>query len=410
MVLKPLVGVLSDRWGRRAWLLLGTALFTGMPFAYRLVHTPEQLFVLRLVHGMATAVYGPVTLAYVGEMSGGRRAERLGWFSIARNGSYVVGPAVAGLMLLALDPVSVFTVIGLLSSAAFVPVLLLKERGPRRAAKPPLLRHAVSAIATGAKTPAVWLVGGMESSRTIGVYAAKAFLPLHAYALGASPALIGAFFAVQETVNMVLSPLGGRISDRVGHLGAVGLGMLVLGLAMVALTLVDTGPALMAPAVLAGLGQALGLPGVPGARLGSPAGGQHGTGHGTGGGDAERRKGSRTRAGGDTHPPDRLRVDLPPDRHRTAVRRGDRMAARAGLARSGCSGFQLASSSYLNMSLTGICHPGTMSSTPSTSGSVSTTASVSERCTFTVHLRGSTTMTASVPAVSQSATFSSTSV
>ena len=56
---------------------------------------------------------------------------------------------------------------------------------------------------------------------------------------------------------MVLSPLGGRISDRVGHLGAVGLGMLVLGLAMVALTLVDTGPALMAPAVLAGLGQAL---------------------------------------------------------------------------------------------------------------------------------------------------------
>ena len=56
---------------------------------------------------------------------------------------------------------------------------------------------------------------------------------------------------------MVLSPLGGRISDRMGHLGAVGLGMLVLGLAMVALTLVDTGPALMAPAVLAGLGQAL---------------------------------------------------------------------------------------------------------------------------------------------------------
>ena len=257
MVLKPLVGVLSDRWGRRAWLLLGTALFTGMPFAYRLVHTPEQLFVLRLVHGMATAVYGPVTLAYVGEMSGGRRAERLGWFSIARNGGYVVGPAVAGLMLLALDPVSVFTVIGLLSSAAFVPVLLLQERAPRRAAGTPLLRHAVSAIATGAKTPAVWLVGGMESSRTIGVYAAKAFLPLHAYALGASPALIGAFFAVQETVNMVLSPLGGRISDRVGHLGAVGLGMLVLGLAMVALTLVDTGPALMAPAVLAGLGQAL---------------------------------------------------------------------------------------------------------------------------------------------------------
>ena len=65
MVLKPFVGLLSDRWGRRAWLIVGTALFTGMPFLYRFVETPEQLVALRIAHGLATAIYGPVTLAYV---------------------------------------------------------------------------------------------------------------------------------------------------------------------------------------------------------------------------------------------------------------------------------------------------------------------------------------------------------
>ncbi len=70
MVLKPIVGVLSDRWGRRSWLLIGTVFFAGMPFLYRFIQTPEQLFLIRIVHGTATAIYGPVTLAYVTEQTG----------------------------------------------------------------------------------------------------------------------------------------------------------------------------------------------------------------------------------------------------------------------------------------------------------------------------------------------------
>ena len=82
---------------------------------------------VRIVHGLATAIYGPVTLAYVVELSTSNRAERLGWFSMARNAGYVVGPAAAGVLLLRMDPVHVFTVVGLLSSLAFVPIALLPE-------------------------------------------------------------------------------------------------------------------------------------------------------------------------------------------------------------------------------------------------------------------------------------------
>ena len=258
LVLKPLVGTLSDRWGRRVWLLVGTAFFAGMPFVYRFVATPEQLFAVRVVHGMATAIYGPVTIAYVAELSRTRRAEALGWFSTARGAGYVVGPAAAGWMLLSIDPVSVFTVVGLLSAAAFLPIALLPEPGAARAAaRAPIVRQALAALWIGGRTPAVWLAGGLDAGILVAVYAVKAFVPLLAISIGASVALAGVFLAVQEAVHMALNPLGGRLGDRVGYLNVARVGVAVLGVALVTLTFARNGVGLMAPAVLIGVAQAL---------------------------------------------------------------------------------------------------------------------------------------------------------
>lgn len=261
MVLKPFVGVLSDRWGRRCWLIAGTAFFVLMPFAYRFVSTPEQLFAVRVIHGMATAIYGPVTLAYVAELSRHRRAERLGWFGMARKGGYIVGPAVAGWMLLFVDPVSVFTVIGLISSLALLPVLLLPERSrsdsPRRV---PLVPQAVASLVSGARTPSVWLAGGMEGAMYIALYAVKAFLPLFALSAGFNIAVVGIFFSVQEAVHMALSPIGGRLGDRIGHLAAVPMGMIVAGVGLSLLTVNGGVVFLMGLAALIGVAQALAFP------------------------------------------------------------------------------------------------------------------------------------------------------
>lgn len=259
MLLKPFVGILSDRWGRRAWLLAGTAFFAGMPLVYRFVQTPDQLFAVRMAHGLATAIYGPVTLAYVAELSRSRRAERLGWFSAARNAGYVIGPLAAGWMLLTMEPASVFTVIGAISTAAFIPVLLLPQ-GPPSRPRLPILGQAIAALWSGSRTPAVWLAGGLNAAVLVAVYAARAFVPLHAISVGASVLVAGAFFSVQEATHMALSPIGGRISDRLGHLRTAALGMAVLGAALPALTLAESAAGLLAPALLVGAAQALVFP------------------------------------------------------------------------------------------------------------------------------------------------------
>ena len=111
--------------------------------------------------GLPLPSTGPVTLAYVAEMNKLRRGERLGWFEMARSGGYIVGPALAGWLLLYLDPVQVFTVIGFMSVAAFLPVLRLSDYTPRPKSPPPLacrfadsLRRRTDARPSGC--PADW--------------------------------------------------------------------------------------------------------------------------------------------------------------------------------------------------------------------------------------------------------------
>ena len=261
MVLKPAIGILSDRWGRYWWLVAGTALFAGVPFLYRFVQTPEQLFGIRVIHGLATAIYGPVTLALVAEQTETKRAEKLGWFGMARQAGYILGPAIGGWLLLTIQPVSVFTLIGMFSCFAFIPVLLLKERRVDSwIDRPPICQQVVQVLRTGISTPSIWLSGGLESALFIALYATKAFLPVYASSLGVNVALIGAFFAIQEGTHMVLKPLGGRLGDRFGYIGAIYTGMILVGIGLLLLTFANGVFNLAMLAILIGAGQAFVFP------------------------------------------------------------------------------------------------------------------------------------------------------
>ena len=262
MVLKPAIGILSDRWGRRWWLIVGTVFFAGMPFLYRFVDTPAQLFGIRIIHGLATAIYGPVTLAFVAEGAKDRLAEKLGWFGMARSAGYIVGPAAAGWLLAAeVSPVSVFTIIGLFSCLAFVPILLLSEPALRvKTASLPIRQQIVHALKSGTHTPSVWLSGGLEAAVFIALYAVKTFLPIYAFSAGISVAWVGAFFSVQEGVHTVLKPVGGRTGDRLGYFWAICLGMALMGIALPLITSTNRILDLMALAVLIGVAQALVFP------------------------------------------------------------------------------------------------------------------------------------------------------
>ena len=262
MILKPLIGALSDRWGRRLWLVVGTLFFSAVPFFYVWVDTPQKLFVIRIVHGTATAIYGPVTLALIAEQFSGRRAEGFGWFGIARSGGYIVGPALAGWLLLTMSPERVFTLIGALSIVAFVPILRLQvNEAPHDArGRPSLPAQLRQALRSGVQTSALWFAGGMESITYVALYALKAFLPIYALRIGMDVAGVGFFFAVQEGVLVIARPFAGRLADRWGYGAVIPPGMTLIAVALFLIGVLPSAMLLFGVALLIGLGQALIFP------------------------------------------------------------------------------------------------------------------------------------------------------
>lgn len=274
LFLKPLFGILSDSWGRRLWLFVGAGFFVFVPFLYRFITTPDQLLLLRLLHGTATAIYGPVTLAYIAELARGRSlAAGIGTFEIARSGGYIVGPALGGWLLLSLAAVDVFTVIGLLSCAMVLPLLWLPPTrkapglpGDSSGANLKKTKSLSSKQSLGAalieatRLPAVWLTGGLEAAAFVALYTLKVFLPIFALEAGLSVALVGIFFSLSEAVHVLGKPVCGRLADKLGYLRAISLGMLLLAGALPLASSLAEGGLFLLPAGLLGLAQALVFP------------------------------------------------------------------------------------------------------------------------------------------------------
>ena len=239
IIVKPIVGFLSDRQGRRLWLLISAGLFIIMPFAYILVSTPGELFVLRLVHGLATAIFGPVSLALVAEMAGEGRATRLGVFGLARSVGYLLAPVSAAFLLTHMSPQLLFMLTGIIAAIALVPLLALERGSTARSSAHAGDDHSLcylyvsfaAALNSASRRPAIWVAGSLEMMVNMAAYAVKTFLPLHILAAsqsGHALILAGLFFSVQEGAHMLMRTPGGMVADRFGRVSVIGVGVLVM--------------------------------------------------------------------------------------------------------------------------------------------------------------------------------------
>lgn len=258
---KPLFGFLSDRSGRRLWMLIGVSVFAFTPFLYWFVETPEQLVLLRLFHGLATAIFGPVTLAYVAALATNKRATRQGWFGLARSGSYLIAPTAAAWLLQYWPPEVVFSIIGTISLAAFLPVLFLTEKPQQKmghyAQDNPIVTF-VRAAKRASNSPILWFAGTMEMVVYVATYAIKAFLPLYAHLqLGIDLLTVGLFFSVQEGLNLLARPIGGKLADHFGLRPTLAVALLMLSLAISLLPMASTATQFLL--IAAAMGATLGV-------------------------------------------------------------------------------------------------------------------------------------------------------
>ena len=128
IILKPIFGLLSDFWGKRLWLFVALIIFSSTPFAYQFVSSEQDLILLRLFHGISTAILGPVGLAYVVQLQNDTQATRLAYFGFSRSLVSLSAPLAAGVSLTIFDFEMVFIIIGIGSLTAMIPIILLDNK------------------------------------------------------------------------------------------------------------------------------------------------------------------------------------------------------------------------------------------------------------------------------------------
>lgn len=89
-------GILSDIIGRRRVILIAAIVFASAPFLYLLVTEPWHLVLVRIYHGFATAILGPVAMAAVADTFDSGRGEKMGWYSSATMVGRFLAPFVGG--------------------------------------------------------------------------------------------------------------------------------------------------------------------------------------------------------------------------------------------------------------------------------------------------------------------------
>ncbi|MBF0107673.1 MAG: MFS transporter [Magnetococcales bacterium] len=263
-------GALSDVIGRRRTMLAGLCIFAIMPFAYLFIEDYEQLVVIRFLHGLATAIYGPVAMAVVADIAGSKKGEWLSWFSSVGIVGTLLGAPVGGLLLSLYPPetashsTGTFDLIyglcgvtGVMSLLMGLRWLLQHEEVPKASLSERWLRfaHGIREVVADRR---VAITSGMEGLQNLAMGALEAFLPIYAVTVaGLSPFQAGLLWGCQVGTVLLAKPLMGRISDRRGRKSLILWGMVCCAVAIAMIPTQEGFMALLGPALLFGLGEAL---------------------------------------------------------------------------------------------------------------------------------------------------------
>ncbi len=213
-------GFVAARVGPRRALLSGLALLGFASLVFGFSHQVVLLDAARFVQGVAGA------LAWAGALT---------WLILsnprARRGSVigdVLGVAVAGSLLgpaigalaesLGTEPV--FSSVLVVTAALSLVALRIPE--PPRG-EPQRLSEVRKAITSPSVLRATWYVAA--PSAMFGVV--EVLAPLRMDELGGGAALVAAAFTAGAVLEAILSPIVGRLSDRVGRFRPYALGMLI---------------------------------------------------------------------------------------------------------------------------------------------------------------------------------------
>ena len=214
---------LSDYIGRRKVLLLAGSIFAVAPFLYLGLDSWWTLALVRFFHGFATAIFIPVAEASIAELYPTKRGERISLFNSATAVGRALAPFLGGYILFATNQ-SFFTLylsVGVAGVTAFVVGLLfLAEK--RSLTQTPSTPHSSKKMFGGwlylIRNRGIMGVSFVQATQYYVFGSVEFFLVGYLTdVVGLDLFSIGIITGSQIVALVIVRPLIGRVSDRIGR-------------------------------------------------------------------------------------------------------------------------------------------------------------------------------------------------
>jgi MFS family permease len=258
----PYFGKLSDRKGRKPFLVIGLLAYSFVSIAYVFSASVELFILIRFFQGIASAMIFPVALAYVGDITpSGREGFVMGLFNLSLYAGLSVGPVIGGIVKDAFGIQISFLTMGLFNFVGFLLCLIFlppkKAENPRSRIRAPLNYRVLIRDK---------YIGGLFIFRlayTTCIGIVWGFLPILADTeFHISSSLIGILVMLGVLTTGLLQTPMGYLADRVNKRVLIALGGLVAAAAMVSFVELRSVPGLFIANCLFGMGGGISIPSV----------------------------------------------------------------------------------------------------------------------------------------------------
>jgi DHA1 family multidrug resistance protein-like MFS transporter len=124
--LMPVIGRLSDRYGKKRFLWMGLLIYTAAAVGYFWAPGYHELVLFRVLSGVGASMVIPIAFSYVGELAPKDFEGRyMGLFTIAMVAGFGIGPVLGGVIHDSIGMDATFISMGIFSTLGFLIIFFL---------------------------------------------------------------------------------------------------------------------------------------------------------------------------------------------------------------------------------------------------------------------------------------------
>ncbi|MBU3138172.1 MFS transporter [Clostridium gasigenes] len=242
VIVRPIVGGLMDKYGRRVFIISGLIFFAITMYFYDFVTVIIFLVILRILHGISWALATTsIGTAVTDVIPKSRRGEGMGWYGLSMTLGMALGPILGLWVAKSFSFHYLFLLCTALALIAFILAFFTKI---------PVIKYThKNTISFFEKDLLPIAIVTFFLSITFG--GITTFLPLFAAKIQVNA---GTFFLVYALTLTVTRPITGKISDKYGEDVIIIPALFILIIALLVLTFTKGIVGLVITAILYGIG------------------------------------------------------------------------------------------------------------------------------------------------------------